>query len=50
MYFCFKKRRKADNHFMKTAKKKFIIEEIEDVDRPIFSREALFLYTFKRRT
>ena len=49
IYFCFKKRRKADLHFMKTAKKKFLVEEIEDIDRPIFSREGLFLYTFKRK-
>lgn len=49
VYFCFKKRRKADLHFMRTAKKKFLVEEIEDVDRPTFSREGLFLYTFKRK-
>jgi hypothetical protein len=34
---------------MKTAKKKFLVEEVEDIDRPTFSREALFLYTFKRK-
>jgi hypothetical protein len=49
VYFCFKKRRKADMHFMKNARKKFLVEEIEDIDRPTFSREALFLYTFKRK-
>jgi hypothetical protein len=49
IYFCFKKRRRADMQFMKTAKKKFIVEEIEDDDRPTFSREGLFLYTFKRK-
>jgi hypothetical protein len=36
--------------FMKNAKKKFVIEEIEDVDRETFSREGLFLYTFKRKS
>lgn len=49
IYFCFKKRRKADLHFMKTAKKKFLVEEIEDIDKPVFSREGLFLYTFRRK-
>jgi hypothetical protein len=49
IYFCFKKRRKADIHFMKIAKKKFLVEEIEDIDRSTFSRDSLFLYTFKRK-
>lgn len=49
IYFCFKKRRRADLHFMKTSKKKFLVEEIEDTDRPTFSREGLFLYTFRRK-
>ena len=49
IYFCFKKRRKADVQFMKKAKKKFLVEELEDEDKPMFSREALFLYTFKRK-
>jgi hypothetical protein len=50
IYFCFKKRRRADMQFMKNAKKKFMVEEIEDVDRENFSREGLFLYTFKRKS
>lgn len=49
IYFCFKKRRRADLQFIKTAKKKFVVEEIEDQDRQTFSREGLFLYTFKRK-
>ncbi|KAH8821025.1 putative methyltransferase-domain-containing protein [Xylogone sp. PMI_703] len=49
IYFCFKKRRRADLNFMKNAKKKFIVEEIEDDDRTTFSREGLFLYTFRRK-
>ena len=49
IYFCFKKRRRADMQFMKNARKKFIVEEIEDQDREIFSREGLFLYTFRRK-
>lgn len=35
--------------FMKNARKKFVVEEIEDQDRDTFSREGLFLYTFKRK-
>jgi hypothetical protein len=49
VYFCFKKRRRADMQFMKMAKKKFLVEEVEDQDRATFSRESLFLYTFRRR-
>jgi hypothetical protein len=49
IYFCFKKRRRADVQFMKNARKKFLVEEIEDVDRKTFSREGLFLYLFRRK-
>lgn len=35
--------------FMKTARKKFVVEEIEDTERKTFSRESLFLYTFRRK-
>jgi len=49
IYFCFKKRRRADMQFMKNARKKFLVEEIEDVEREKFSREGLFLYTFRRK-
>lgn len=49
IYFCFKKRRRADMQFMKNARKKFLVEEVEDADRETFSREGLFLYTFKRK-
>lgn len=49
IYFCFKKRRKADMQFMKKAKKSFLVEEIEDIDRETFSREGLFLYTFRSK-
>ncbi len=35
--------------FMKNARKRFLVEEIEDQDRPVFSREGLFLYTFRRK-
>ncbi|KAK6217431.1 hypothetical protein QIS74_07545 [Colletotrichum tabaci] len=46
VYFCFKKRRRADMQFLKKAQKTFQVTEIIDDDRPIFSREGLFLYTF----
>ena len=49
IYFCFKKRRRADMLFIKNARKKFVVEEIDDQDRETFSREGLFLYTFKRK-
>jgi hypothetical protein len=52
-YFCFKKRRRADLHFMKVARKMFDVAEVEDdPDRHIYSREKLFLcvhmLTFRR--
>lgn len=31
--------------FLKNAKKAFVVIEVADDDRPIFSREGLFLYT-----
>ncbi len=49
IYFCFKKRRRADMQFLKSAKKAFTVTEIEDDDRPVFSREGLFLYSFTRK-
>lgn len=42
-YFCFKRRRRADLNFVKVCKKLFTVEELEDPDRPTFSRENLFL-------
>jgi protein N-lysine methyltransferase METTL21A len=49
VYFCFKKRRRADMQFLKAAKKAFQVKEVEDEDRPVFSREGLFLYTFSQK-
>lgn len=43
-YFCFKKRRRADLHFMKAARRMFNVEEVsDDPDKGIYSRQALFL-------
>ncbi|KAM0287183.1 hypothetical protein ACHAQH_000497 [Verticillium albo-atrum] len=49
IYFCFRKRRRADMHFMKKAKKMFRVEQAFDEDQPVFSRESLFLYTFRSK-
>ncbi|KUI72934.1 Putative protein N-methyltransferase YNL024C [Cytospora mali] len=46
VYFCFKKRRRADMQFLKNARKAFVVTEVADDDRPTFSRQGLFLYTF----
>jgi len=44
-FFCFKKRRRADLQFIKTAKKMFNVTEIQDnPDKEIYSRENIFLY------
>ncbi|KAH9876318.1 hypothetical protein J1614_004197 [Plenodomus biglobosus] len=43
-YFCFKRRRRADLTFMKTARKMFHVEEVtDDPDKAIWSRNKLFL-------
>jgi hypothetical protein len=43
-YFCFKKRRKADLHFVKAIKKIFDVKEIEDdPGKNEYSKESIFL-------
>jgi hypothetical protein len=49
VYFCFKKRRRADTQFMKSARKLFLVEDVMDEDREVWGRERLFLYLFKRK-
>jgi hypothetical protein len=49
VFFCFMKRRRADMQFLKAARKLFTVTEIEDEDRPVFSRKGLFLYTFTQK-
>ncbi|OIW28842.1 hypothetical protein CONLIGDRAFT_394060 [Coniochaeta ligniaria NRRL 30616] len=49
IYFCFKKRRRADMHFLAKAKKTFKVVELQDDERPVFSREQLYLYTFEAK-
>ncbi|KAI0152760.1 putative methyltransferase-domain-containing protein [Xylariaceae sp. FL1272] len=46
IYFCFKKRRRADMGFVKQARKKFTVTDLEDVDRPVWSRQGLHLFSF----
>ncbi|KAI8934468.1 hypothetical protein NX059_009196 [Plenodomus lindquistii] len=49
-YFCFKRRRRADLTFMKTARKMLHVEEVsDDPDQDIWSREKLFLYKITRK-
>jgi hypothetical protein len=49
IYFCFKRRRRADLNFMKKATKMFVVEELEDEDKPVWGKERLFLYSFRSR-
>ncbi|KAK8084835.1 methyltransferase-domain-containing protein [Apiospora hydei] len=49
IYFCFKKRRRADMQFLKKAQKAFQTVELVDQDREVFSRENIFLYSFRKR-
>lgn len=43
-YFCFKRRRRADLTFTKTARKLFEVEVVDDdPDKEIYTREKLFL-------
>ncbi|KZZ97256.1 hypothetical protein AAP_00899 [Ascosphaera apis ARSEF 7405] len=50
-YFCFKRRRRADWRFIKTAKKKFDMLEITDyTDYEDNRKESIFLYTIRRKS
>ncbi|KAF2720830.1 hypothetical protein K431DRAFT_329597 [Polychaeton citri CBS 116435] len=43
-YFCFKRRRRADMHFLKTMRKAFNVETVtDDPDRDVYSRENIIL-------
>ncbi|KAF2840588.1 hypothetical protein M501DRAFT_1014600 [Patellaria atrata CBS 101060] len=49
-YFCFKKRRRADLHFIKVARKMFKVKEIaNDPDKPVYSRENIYLYELRKK-
>ncbi|KAF2430615.1 hypothetical protein EJ08DRAFT_649432 [Tothia fuscella] len=44
-YFCFKKRRRADMHFIKGIKKVFDVREVmDDVDKLVYERENIHLF------
>lgn len=44
VYFCFKRRRRADLHFMKSARKMFEVQEVlDDPDRDIYTRDKVYL-------
>ena len=44
-YFCFKRRRRVDMHFLKSIKKLFVVENVaDDPDGGNYSRENFFLY------
>ena len=50
-YFCFKKRRRADLRFVKNMKKIFRVEEVDDdLDKGVWSRDALFMYRVVMRS
>lgn len=49
VYFCFKKRRRADAQFMAKAGKMFDVRAAEDGERDVFGRQGLFLYTIRSR-
>ncbi|KAI5288776.1 Methyltransferase-like protein 21D [Ascosphaera aggregata] len=49
-YFCFKRRRRADWRFIKSAKKRFDMVEITDyLDYETNRKDCIFLYTIRRR-
>ncbi|KAF2399091.1 hypothetical protein EJ06DRAFT_543713 [Trichodelitschia bisporula] len=49
-FFCFKKRRKADMHFVKSVRKAFDVREVmDDPDQEVWSRQGLFLYEIRRK-
>lgn len=49
-YFCFKRRRRADMHFLKVVKKMFLVEDItDDPDHESYARENIFLCTIRKK-
>jgi hypothetical protein len=43
-YFCFKRRRRADMHFVKAIRRQFLVENVEDdPDQTVYARENIFL-------
>ncbi|KAI1756045.1 putative methyltransferase-domain-containing protein [Xylaria castorea] len=51
VYFCFKKRRRADMQFLRQARRRFSVAEIDDDDeRPVWSRQGLFMFAITSKT
>ncbi|CAK4034545.1 Hypothetical predicted protein [Lecanosticta acicola] len=49
-YFCFKRRRRADMHFLKSIRKTFVVEEVtDDPDRESYARENIYLLTIRQK-
>lgn len=49
-YFCFKKRRRADSHFMSKVKKRFVVEEVaDDPDKAVYTRDNIVLCTIRAK-
>lgn len=36
-------------HFLKTAKKRFLVDEVDDDDKVVWSRQGLYLLTFRSK-
>lgn len=49
VYFCFKKRRRADMQFLSRAKRLFSVAEAADGDREVFGKQSMFLYTIRSK-
>ncbi|KAK5171446.1 Protein-lysine N-methyltransferase efm6 [Saxophila tyrrhenica] len=49
-YFCYKKRRRADQRFITALNKRFLVEPaLDDPDRAAYTRQNIFLYTIRRK-
>ncbi|EOD49237.1 putative nicotinamide n-methyltransferase protein [Neofusicoccum parvum UCRNP2] len=49
-YFCFKRRRRADLHFIKAIKKTFDVQEVlDDPDKDVYARQNIFLLKITKR-
>ncbi|KAK8237110.1 putative methyltransferase-domain-containing protein [Phyllosticta capitalensis] len=49
-WFCFKKRRRADAHFVKELKKRFDVKAVEDdEDKEVYKRQNIFLLRVTRK-
>ncbi|GAP83056.2 putative nicotinamide n [Rosellinia necatrix] len=44
VYFCFKKRRRADAQFPKQLRRRFRVVPVDDDERPVWSRQGLFMF------